>query len=117
VPGRDPQQEALGWRLDHFSRGELERIARHGPRRGLRDVGLWLGGWIAVFAAAASVAVATLDRTGSSAAILPVLLIATAGLALTACGFHAARISAALRLRRDPVEPESIRRHLMGVVR
>ena len=37
-PGEKQVDERTGWFLDHFSRGELLRVLRHGPKRALADV-------------------------------------------------------------------------------
>jgi GPH family glycoside/pentoside/hexuronide:cation symporter len=104
--------EETGWFLDYFSRGELRRVLRLGPRRALGDV-------LRVAALALGLAIglalwvlSDLEDTGGNPGPLAVIAIVVAGFALTVFVFHLSRIGPALQLRRGTVSDETIQAHL-----
>jgi GPH family glycoside/pentoside/hexuronide:cation symporter len=112
-PGAKRVDEETGWFLDHFSRGELERVLRRGPRSVLRDVLLAAMVALAIAVALAGWAArdlfATVDGTPGP---LAVLAIVAAGFSFTAFIFHVFRIRPALRLRARAVSRDTLRAHL-----
>ena len=111
-PGEKQVDERTGWFLDHFSRGELLRVLRHGPQRALADVLR-----VALASLALSVGVAVwvvydLAATGGNPGPFAVLAIVTAGFSFTAFAFHLMRVAPALRLRKAAVSDETLRAHL-----
>jgi len=111
-PGEKRVDERTGWFLDHFSRGELLRVLRDGPRRALADVlrvalaslGISLG--VAVWV------IYDLAATDGNPGPFAVLAIVTAGFSFTAFAFHLLRVGPALRLRKAAITAETLRSHL-----
>jgi GPH family glycoside/pentoside/hexuronide:cation symporter len=112
-PGARPVDEETGWFLDHFSRGEIERALRSGPRVVLRDVILSAGAALGIAGALAAWAArdlyASVDGTPGP---LAVLAIVAAGFSFTAFIFHLFRVRPALRLPSAGLSPETLRAHL-----
>ncbi len=111
-PGEKRVDERTGWFLDHFSRSELLRVLRDGPRRALTDVlrvalaslGISLG--VAVWV------IYDLAATDGNPGPFVVLAIVTAGFSFTAFAFHLLRVGPALRLRKAAISAETLRSHL-----
>jgi GPH family glycoside/pentoside/hexuronide:cation symporter len=104
--------EETGWFLDHFSPRELRRALRGGPApllpRTLGMMGLSLG----VCAGASWWAVEHLGGAEREPSAWLTASVLTAGFSLAAVAFHLLRARAALRLRRNPVAPDTLARHL-----
>jgi len=107
--------EQVGWFLDYFSVGELQRVLSRGPQRALADVlrvavlslaiAIGLGLWVT----------AELEATGGNPGPLAVIGIVIAGFALTVFVFHLSRIGPARALRRETPADDVIRAHLAHV--
>jgi len=104
--------DAEGWRLDHFSRGELERLGRSGPGRLLRDVLAAGAAAFALCAAACSFVAASVRDLASEPGAAAVVV---AGLAFSAGVFHALRLLPAWRMRRQPPAPGVVAAHLRAL--
>jgi hypothetical protein len=118
-PGESGVDDATGWMLDHFSRGELRRFLSDGPARLVRDV---LTTVVASGALAAGMAVAAgrsmtglATEPGSAADLVTVLAIVVAGLALTATCFHGMRLRPARALAWRPGARADVEAHLRAV--
>ncbi|MES1945023.1 major facilitator transporter [Salinisphaera sp. PC39] len=112
-PAARPVDEATAWRLDHFSRAELRRLAAGDGRRVLTGIRARVLGWLA----AAGILFALVPATArggleTDPGPWPSLAIVAAGLALTAALFHAARLGPARGMCREPVAAETVRAHL-----
>jgi GPH family glycoside/pentoside/hexuronide:cation symporter len=112
APREQTAGEEIGWFLDHFSRGELERVLLWGPRRALHDVLKVAGLALALVIGLGGWALYDLSATEGDPGLLAVFAIVAAGLSLTAFVFHLFRVGPALRLRRDDPTPELLRAHL-----
>jgi MFS transporter len=100
------------WFLDHFSPGELRRVAERGAA-GLRGlVTLKAGACLGLAVAAVGTCIATLPAVHEEPGLLPVLSVVAAGFSLTGAAFHALRLRPAARLAAQPIAPELLRAHL-----
>ena len=112
VPHANALADRLGWFLDYFSRSELRRVLEQGPRCLLRGV----LGWVAVSAVILAGSIGFVFQEVSDLTTPPGVLasvgVVVFGFSLTALCFQLARIAPALRARRLPVDPETIRAHL-----
>jgi GPH family glycoside/pentoside/hexuronide:cation symporter len=111
-PGARRVDEATGWFLDHFSRGELERVLRDGPARALRDVRRVAALVLGLAVALALFAFYDLAGTDGNPGPVAVLAIVLAGFSFSAFLFHLFRWGPARRLRASPIAPDTIRAHL-----
>jgi GPH family glycoside/pentoside/hexuronide:cation symporter len=118
-PGEGTVDDATGWALDYFSRGELRRFLRDGPARLVRDV---LATVVVSGAVAAATAVAAgrsmtglATEPGSAADLVTVLAIVVAGLALTATCLHGMRLRPARVLARRPGARADVEAHLRAL--
>ncbi len=108
--------EDVGWFLDYFSIGELQRYLARGASQPVRDV-------LTVAAASMGVSVLSviyvLHRVSSlrsdPGAILS-LIVVTAGLAFAIFVFHLMRLGPARRLAAGEVPADAVRAHLGEVV-
>jgi GPH family glycoside/pentoside/hexuronide:cation symporter len=115
-PGDRGVDEDTGWFLDHFSPRELRDYGTQGPGRLVRGALLHGALWLALAAAAGSSVAFTVGDLSRDIGLTAVLEVVVAGFALTAAAYHAVRLRAALRMRRDPVPPALVARHLAGTV-
>ncbi len=111
-PGERSVAEGTAWFLDHFSRRELRRVLRRGPQQLFaRTLGL-AGLSLALCAGASWWAVEHLGGEAREPSAWLTASVLAAGFSLAAVAFHLLRARAALRLRRYPVAPDAIDRHL-----
>jgi GPH family glycoside/pentoside/hexuronide:cation symporter len=115
-PGARAVDEQTGWFLDHFSKGELSRALRSGPRRALLDV---IRAAALALLLALGLALFVVRDLGGSVSSTPgplaVIAIVCAGFSFTAFVFHLLRIGPARRLGRGAVPAAAIRAHLQSV--
>jgi len=114
-PGGRDVDEDTGWLLDHFSRRELERLARDGARSVSNRIGLWCGLCAtAGIVAGTSVFLTATDLTRDPG--LPAVLeVVSAGFAIAFAAYHAIRWRTAWGLQRRPVDPDQVRLHLAAL--
>ena len=111
-PGERSVPEGTAWFLDHFSPGELRRVLRQGPQH-LFSRTLGLAGLSLVLCAGASWwAVEHLGGDAREPSAWLTASVLVAGFSLAAVAFHLLRSRAALRLRRSPIAPDTLARHL-----
>jgi GPH family glycoside/pentoside/hexuronide:cation symporter len=111
-PSRRGIPEDTGWFLDHFSPREL---VRHLEGRGASLVAgtlAWTGLFVALTIASVGLAVHHTGDLSRDPGLLAVLDVVLAGFSLSGAVFHGVRLRAALALRRRPLPPETLRRHL-----
>lgn len=104
--------EDTGWFLDHFSPRELRGYGAQGPGRLVRGALLHGGLWLALTAAAGSSLAFTVSDLSKDIGLAAVLEVVVAGFALTAVAYHGVRLRAGLRMRRHPIPPALVARHL-----
>ena len=109
--GRDVDEDT-GWLLDHFSRGELARLAESGADPLVRRIALWCGACLFAALAAGSAVFLTVTDLSADPGLPAVLEVVTAGFAVAFAAYHAVRLRAAWKLREAPVDPAAIRLHL-----
>ncbi|WP_420428276.1 MFS transporter [Algiphilus sp.] len=114
-PSRRAVDEATAWRLDSFSPAELVRIAGGAWRTVTVAVVARVVAWAALSLGLLASLWPQLRSLEQDPGALPALTIVVAGLTLTASLFHAARLPALWRLRRDPLPPATILAHLEAV--
>ncbi len=104
--------EETGWFLDHFSRREQQRYCASGAERLVRGA---LGyaalslGLAVLFGCLLYVDLGDLSESPGVRSVFEVLGL---GVSVTAVLYHAVRLAAARRLRREPVPVEVVRSHL-----
>ena len=108
--------EDTGWFLDHFSARELRRYVAGGAAPLIRGTALAASLCLALVVAAGSSLSYTVSDLSIDPGLNAVLEVVVAGFALTAFFFHAIRLRAALRLRRDPIAKDVVERHLVASV-
>lgn len=109
-PGKRGIDEDVSWYLDHFSRGELERVLERGPS-GLRPRALLLAaGCIALSALCFAETVLTLGNTDVKPGPITVGFVMIGGISFAGALFHLIRARAAGRAADVPLE--DIRAHL-----
>ncbi len=111
-PDERDVDEQTAWFLDYFSSGELARVLRRGARAVLGDVVRAALLALACAVGLGSLAAFDLFRAEGDPGPLAVLEIVIAGFAFTLFVFHLSRIGPALRLRRAPPDPATVRAHL-----
>lgn len=114
APSARAVDEATGWFLDHFSRGELERFVMRGGGALLARVALALGASIAVCAGAAAIVAARVTTLEQDPGALAVLAIVVAGFALAVVCYHVVRLWQARRLAAGSVASEAVAAWLEG---
>ncbi len=107
-----PVDENTSWRLDHFSRRELQASLDGGPGRVLRGVVSSVGAAAVLTAAGGWVAHAELSHVANKPGVLASLAVAVGGLSFALLLFHLLRVKPALRMQRDPVDRQTIQAHL-----
>lgn len=107
--------DALGWHLDHFSAAELRLLAERGAGPLRRRIGLRLAGAAAAAAAFGGLAAAGVRDLGTAPPLSTVLAVVGAGLSVTAAGFEALRLRAAVRLASQPAPRTLLRRRLAAL--
>ena len=110
--------ENTSWFLDHFSRGELSRMAADGKEGLLRTVCikfvsnalvcLGLIG-VAIWLLQGSLSISQTDQLNQG---LSACLVVVAGLVLTVTLFHLVRIRSAWRMTQNPVDQATIQSHV-----
>jgi GPH family glycoside/pentoside/hexuronide:cation symporter len=104
--------ERTGWFLDHFSPGELRRVLRSGGRGLVGHTVLLVSVSLVVCVLSAWWALSQmLTSVGEPSAWVTGAVVGS-GFALSAVGFHAIRVRAAVTLRREPLAAETIVAHL-----
>jgi GPH family glycoside/pentoside/hexuronide:cation symporter len=111
-PPSERVEVELGWFLDHFSRGELERSLLRGPGILVLDTARWLLAALGLAAGGVLVAAAQIADLQHEPGFLAVLAVVAAGFAVTAALHHALRLRAALAFRRSPPAEGAVRQHL-----
>ena len=104
--------EGTGWFLDHFSKRELARFARRGARSLVRSTALSAVVSFAISAAAIGSVVASLGELSEKPGASVVFLVVIGGFALSAGLYHLLRVRAALRMRTQPVQAQTVDSHL-----
>jgi GPH family glycoside/pentoside/hexuronide:cation symporter len=110
-------EEDTGWFLDHFSPGELRRALRSGAPALLRDVRRTLAAAALLFIAIVGVAAHSVEDWNKQPGALAVVGVPFAGLALASICFHAIRLRAARRARREGIPSGDLSAHLELVAR
>ena len=104
--------EETGWFLDHFSKRELTRFARQGARSLVRSTALSAIVSFAISAAAIGTVIASLGELSEKPGASVVFLVVIGGFALTAGLYHLLRVRAALRMRTQPIQAQTVDSHL-----
>ncbi len=107
--------EDTGWFLDHFTPGELRRALASGAGVLGRDAWRSFAIAVAVCLGAIGAAVGSLGNLAGEPGTIAVVGVPFAGLALAAALFHAIRVRAAARARREGLVDAEVRAHLDGV--
>jgi glycoside/pentoside/hexuronide:cation symporter, GPH family len=84
--------EDAGWFLDHFSRGELQRVLRQGPARSLWDVGMAITGSLVVCLATCQWVLSQVTDLNREPSVWVTFAVVAAGFALSGVCFHLLRI-------------------------
>jgi GPH family glycoside/pentoside/hexuronide:cation symporter len=114
-PGRRGVDDATGWLLDHFSRGELARAAERGVGRLRTDAALAAGFAAVACAAAVALALLRLRVEPGQAGAVAVVAIAAAGASFAVFVFHALRLRAARGIDPARVPPAVLEAHLAAL--
>jgi GPH family glycoside/pentoside/hexuronide:cation symporter len=104
--------EEVGWFLDHFSGRELKRHLAGGPGVLARSAILGAGVSFGIIVVAVALILPTLRNLDEKPGSITVLLVVTAGFALSGLLYHLVRLRAARRMRAEPIAPEIVRTHL-----
>ncbi len=116
-PSERGLDEDTGWFLDHFSTGELRRALAAGARTLQRDAVRALGGALLICVLIIALAGASVDDWNVQPGAVAVVGVPFAGLALAAACFHALRVRAARRARREGLAAEDVNAHLEHALR
>lgn len=114
-PDARPVPEATAWQLDYFSPSEAWHLARGASGRVAAGMAAHVLAWGLLAVALVVSVVVELSRIQGDPGALPALSIVVAGLALTACLFHAGRLPALARFRRAPIAASVVLQHLEAV--
>jgi hypothetical protein len=109
--------EDTGWFLDHFSPRELRRALVLGAPTLQRDAARALGVAVAACAGILVLAGASVHDWNTQPGAVAVIGVPFAGLALAAACFHAIRVHAARRARREGLVAEQVTAHLENEMR
>jgi GPH family glycoside/pentoside/hexuronide:cation symporter len=112
--GREVAEETA-WRLDHFSKGDLEALlVRGAPVLGVRVIVSMLVP-AAVAVGAVAFALARVRGVATDPGVFVTLAVVVAGVSIAAFLFHLLRLAPALAMRVRPVPDEVVRAHLRAV--
>jgi GPH family glycoside/pentoside/hexuronide:cation symporter len=111
-PASRPVDRETSWYLDHFSRGELERLRDHGPARLMRDIAFAAGVSLGICALSALWLLNEVEDLRANPGPLASIAVVVSGFALTAFLFHVIRMVAARHLRARAIGDETLRAHL-----
>jgi GPH family glycoside/pentoside/hexuronide:cation symporter len=114
-PSARPVDEAVGWRLDYFSKRELRHLLDGNARRIVASVLACLA--VAGIPCACFVWLAAREVRSSTGApgVSATLFVVAAGLSFAAFLFHLLRLRPAFGLERDPVAASAVREHLASL--
>jgi GPH family glycoside/pentoside/hexuronide:cation symporter len=104
--------EDTGWFLDHFSPRELKRAVLLGAPTLQRDAASALGMSVLACVGILVLAGASVEDWNHQPGAIAVIGVPFAGLALALACFHAIRIRAAARARREGIVPDEVNAHL-----
>lgn len=104
--------EAVGWRLDYFSRGELRRAHAHGVGSLILEVTASMLTSAAVCSGAAAFAVHWNRSQKDDPGVIVALTVVLAGLAFAGFFFHALRLRPAFGMWQAGFDPADVRAHL-----
>jgi GPH family glycoside/pentoside/hexuronide:cation symporter len=111
--------EELGWTLDHFSRGELDRFRAGGARALIGAVSAKCAAWAVGTGVACGLAAERILTVGNALSDLEKMgvtfVIVSGGALLSGLLFQLLKLARALRLREEPVPGEQIREHLAAL--
>ncbi len=103
--------EDIGWFLDNFSQGELERYVKQGAAAPMRDVRIAAAASITVCVGAAILALNRLGNTAGPGAVAS-LSVVVSGFALAVFVFHLMRFGPARQLASGAISAQIVRTHL-----